>query len=230
MKSERERLAPGRLMGGALRDLLRRPFSTLLFLNLFLSLVTMSIQSDDTGLLMWFVLAALTIYVQIATILAAGSAQAARSADPWIRAAFRARCFLRSVIVEVFTFVVVGLGLFFFVIGGLVAGAYLGLAQPALVLERLGVTHSIAKSAEIGEGRRKPIGIVFALLVLVPNVAVPLALAGGLDAFPIAGSALTFVAVALTMAGTIALTRAFVSLGGKPTPAPEEVQPRSRRK
>ncbi len=230
MKTEREKLVAGRLMAGALRDLLRRPFLTLLLLNLFLSLVTMSIQSDDTGLLMWVLLAALTIYLQIATILAAGSAQAARGADPWIKAAFRARCFLRAVIVEVFTFLVVGLGLFLFVIGGLVAGAYLGLAQPALVLEKLGITQAIVRSAEMGEGTRKQIGIIFALLVLTPNVAVPLALAGGLDAFPVAGSALTFVAVALTMAGTIALTRSFVSLGGEATPAPDQVKPRSRRK
>jgi crotonobetainyl-CoA:carnitine CoA-transferase CaiB-like acyl-CoA transferase len=58
-----------------------------------------------------------------------------------------------------------------------------------------------------------PVGIVFAILVLIPNLIL-VAIAGfdGLGpAWNLGGLAL----VALTAAGTIALARAFVTLGGE---------------
>jgi hypothetical protein len=56
------------------------------------------------------------------------------------------------------------------------------------------------------------VGVIFGMLVLLPNVALPLAYAMGADASILARSAVSAVAATLTMAGTIALTHAFVLL------------------
>ena len=135
----------GPLMKGALGDIFRRPFLILLFLNLLVSLVTASLGAARTGVATWLLLAAVTVYVQIATVLAAGSSKPDPSGDAWVRAAFRARCFWRFVIVELFIFVMVGLGLFLVVIGALIIGAYVALSEQAVVLERLGIVQALSR-------------------------------------------------------------------------------------
>jgi hypothetical protein len=194
-------------------DLWRRPFVILLLLNLLLSAVTASLGSDDDSVLIaWLLLTALTVYVQIATILAASSDDPDPRGDPWIRAAFKARRFWRFVAIEIFIFVVVALSLFLLVIGGLVAGAFVGLAEQAVVIERDGVAQAVVRSYEVGAAARRTVGVIFGTLVLLPNVALPLAYSMGADASIVARSAVSAVAATLTMAGTIALTHAFVLL------------------
>ncbi|MDQ3661735.1 MAG: hypothetical protein M3454_11885 [Actinomycetota bacterium] len=214
------------LMKGALGDIFRRPFLILLSLNLLVSLVTASLGAAGTAVTTWLLLAAVTVYVQIATVLAAGSSEPDPSGDAWIRAAFRARCFWRFVIVELFIFVMVGLGLFLVVIGALVVGAYVALSEQAVVLERLGIVQALSRGVDVSQGNRKPVGVIFAVMILLPNVALPLAYAMGLDDTALERSVASAVTVILSMAGTLALTRAFVNLGGKPSPAPADVKPR----
>jgi hypothetical protein len=222
------KLRPGPLMRQALGDIFHRPFSILLFLNLLVSLVTASLGAAGTEVATWLLLAAVTLYVQIATILAAGSAEPDPSGDAWMRAAFRARCFWRFVAVELFIFVMVGLGLFVVVVGALVIGAYVALAEQAVVLERLGVVQALSRSVDMSQGHRKSVGLIFAVMVLLPNVALPVAYAVGLDDTALERGLASAVTVVVTTAGTLALTRAFVELGGKSSPTPAEVRPRPR--
>lgn len=214
------------LMTGALGDIFGRPFLILLFLNLFVSLVTASLGAARTGVATWLLLAAVTVYVQIATVLAAGSAEPDPSGDAWMRAAFRARCFWRFVIVELFIFVMVGLGLFLVVIGALVIGAHVALSEQAVVLERLGIVQALSRGVDLSQGNRKAVGLIFAVMILLPNVALPLAYAVGLDDTALERSVASALTVVVSMAGTLALTRAFVNLGGRPSSTPADVKPR----
>lgn len=220
------KISAGPLMKGALHDIFRRPFLILLFLNLLVSLVTASLGAARTGVATWLLLAAVTVYVQIATVLAAGSSRPDSSGDAWVRAAFRARCFWRFVIVELFIFVMVGLGLFLVVIGALIIGAYVALSEQAVVLERLGIVQALSRGVDLSQGNRKAVGLIFAVMILLPNVALPLAYAVGLDDTALERSVASAVTVVVSMAGTLALTRAFVNLGGRPSPAPADVKPR----
>jgi len=223
------KIRAGPLMSGAPGDIFRRPFLILLSLNLLVSLVTASLGAARTGVATWLLLAAVTVYVQIATVLAAGSSKPDPSGDAWMRAAFRARCFWRFVIVELFIFVMVGLGLFLVVVGALVIGAHVALSEQAVVLERLGIVQALSRGVDVSQGNRKAVGLIFGVMVLLPNVALPLAYAVGLDDTALERSVTSAVTVVVSMAGTLALTKAFVDLGGRPSPAPAEIKPRPRR-
>ena len=223
------KIRAGPLMSGALGDIFRRPFLILLSLNLLVSLVTASLGAARTGVATWLLLAAVTVFVQIATVLAAGSSKPDPSGDAWMRAAFRARCFWRFVIVELFIFVMVGLGLFLVVVGALVIGAHVALSEQAVVLERLGIVQALSRGVDVSQGNRKAVGLIFGVMVLLPNVALPLAYAVGLDDTALERSVTSAVTVVVSMAGTLALTKAFVDLGGRPSPAPAEIKPRPRR-
>jgi len=223
------KIRAGPLMTGALGDIFRRPFLILLSLNLLVSLVTASLGAARTGVATWLLLAAVTVYVQIATVLAAGSSKPDPSGDAWMRAAFRARCFWRFVIVELFIFVMVGLGLFLVVVGALVIGAHVALSEQAVVLERLGIVQALSRGVDVSQGNRKAVGLIFGVMVLLPNVALPLAYAVGLDDTALERSVTSAVTVVVSMAGTLALTKTFVDLGGRPSPAPAEIKPRPRR-
>lgn len=223
------KIRAGPLMTGALGDIFRRPFLILLSLNLLVSLVTASLGAARTGVATWLLLAAVTVYVQIATVLAAASSKPDPSGDAWMRAAFRARCFWRFVIVELFIFVMVGLGLFLVVVGALVIGAHVALSEQAVVLERLGIVQALSRGVDVSQGNRKAVGLIFGVMVLLPNVALPLAYAVGLDDTALERSVTSAVTVVVSMAGTLALTKAFVDLGGRPSPAPAEIKPRPRR-
>jgi hypothetical protein len=209
----------GPVMARGMLDLFRRPYLILLLLNILLSAVTASLGSDDDSIIVaWLLLTALVVYVQIATILAASSDDPDPRGDPWIRAAFKARRFWRFVAIEIFIFVVVALGLFLLVIGALVAGAYVGLAEQAVVIERNGVAQAVVRSYEVGAGARRAVGLIFGTLVLLPNIALPLAYSLGADESTLARVVVSAVAAVLTMAGTIALTRTYVDLT-EPKPA-----------
>ena len=217
--SNRPELRAGSLVAHGIRTLVVRPFLVLVVLALLLNTVTATVPSgaELSSLLTSLLLAALTVYVQIATVLAAASDTPERSADIWVRAGFKARCFWRFVGVEVFVFVMVALGLLVVVAGGFVAGAYLALAQPAVVLERLSLPKAVSRSVDMSEGNRVQLGIVYGVLILIPSALVPAAYILGLTDSPLTSLAATLAATVVSTAGSIALTKAFVLLGGAAT-------------
>jgi hypothetical protein len=205
------------LVTSALKDLLRPPFSLLLFIALLLFVVQSTLVAADPAIgLLAFALAVMSVYLQIAFTLAGASKAPGRSADAWIKAAFKRRCFWRYLVTGLFAVALVAVGALALLVGAFVVGAIVGLAQPAAVLERRNPLEAIRRSAALSRPARVPVGTVFGVLVLIPNVILVVMAQLSFDrdlspAWNVGGLAL----VALTVAGTIALARAFVSLGGE---------------
>jgi hypothetical protein len=205
-------------MSGALRDLFRPPFRALLLLNLFLYIVAGAVPGGDLlDLLLALAATAASVYVEVALTLAAGSPDPGRSGDVWFRAAVGRRCFWRVVGAQLATVVLVAAGALLLVVGAIVMGGVVSLAEAAAVLERAGPIAAVRRSALLGRPARRSLALVFALLVLVPSLA-------NQAAFLIEVPAAVLVAVSLplvtlTMAGNIALARAFVALGGAHAPS-----------
>jgi len=226
MGQAKPELATGSLIASSLQDVLRPPFVSLLILNLLLTLASSSLtgEIDGTGFVLWVILSALSVFVDIATVLVAGAAEPVRSADPWIKASFRIRCFWRFLGVEILTFVLVALGLFLLVIGGFAVGAYLALGAPAVVLERKKPLRALSHSAEMSEGRRLQLGVIFGVLIIVPNAGLQVAYALNESINTVVWMAANAAGVVLMTAGTIAITRAFVRLGGATSPPAGEIR------
>ena len=204
------------------------PFRTLVALSVLIALTSTTFSDQPTGTetALSVVLLVASIYIQIAIILAAGRADAETAADPWLRGAFRRRCFWRFLGTSVI--VVLGLltGAVLVVVGMFFVGALFALAQSASVLERRIPMDAIVRSAQLGKGSRWPLGTVFGLFVLVPTIATQgVVLLGWIDELGYLWPPALAVADLLTAAGTIALTRMFVALGGDPSPAPDQLAP-----
>ena len=215
-------------IGKGFRSLAKPPFRTLVLLAVLLAAVstTFSEEPTETEMFFSFLLLFVSIYVQIALILAAGRDDPEPSADVWLRGAVRRRCFWRFVGTSLL--VVLGLlaGAIMLVVGIFFVGALIGLAQSACVVERRYPMDAIARSANVANRAKLPIGIVFGLLVLVPTGAVQAA--AFLEWTAELGAlwpASLVVAELLTATGTIALTQMFVALGGEQTPAVTELAP-----
>jgi hypothetical protein len=203
-------------MSRSLRDLARPPFGTLLMLNLFLHVVSGAVPGTDfVDLLLTLIVIVASVYVEIAVTLAAGSGQPGRSGDAWFRSALRRRCFWRVVGVQLVTLVLVAGGLLVLVVGALMVGGMVSLAEAAVVLERAGPLEAVRRSVQLGRPARAPLVLVFALLVLAPAIAGQGTFFLGLSRLSTVLLGLPF--VVLSMAGTLALTRAFVALGGAPS-------------
>ena len=221
-------------IGSGFASLVRAPFRTLVVISLLIALTstTFSEQPTETETALWVVLLIASIYLQIAVILAAGRREPEPSADAWLRGAFRRRCFWRFVGTSLV--VVLGLmtGALLLVIGIFFVGALLGFAQSASVLERKMPMEAITRSARLAAGARLPVGLVFGLLILIPTVATEAAALLRWNEDVGALWPVILVAAELaSVAGTIALTRMFVSMGGEGTPdadrlAPVKAQPR----
>jgi hypothetical protein len=208
------------LMAGAFRDLLRPPFSVLLAVTLFVTFVTTSLRSpfDELTTLWWILLAVVNVYLQIAVVLAAATTDPSRSADQWLRAAIAARCFWRSVLVELLTFALIVAGGLVLIVGAFVVGAYLSLAQSAVVLERASVAGALRRSVDLGADVRVILGVLFGSLVLVPSILLQVgSMFVGDEVGPVWVGANLAGVVVLT-AGVMALARAFVVLGGTVVP------------
>jgi hypothetical protein len=110
---------------------------------------------------------------------------------------------------------VILLGFLALIVGGLVIGSMLALAQPASVQERAWPFQAMRSSVALSAGNRFPIGIVFALLFIVPlavlQTGAQLRWDRDLGAAWIAIGAVGTVA---GLVGVIALTHAYVALGG----------------
>jgi hypothetical protein len=207
--------------------LVRPPFVTILLIEIFLGVVAASMwelmgpdpepELEFLGAVAPVFFLAATIYLQIAMILAAGG-HAERSAEAWVRAALRHRCFWRFLGTSFIAVILILVAPIALVVKGLVAVTSVALAQSAVVLERTRPGESFRRGAELAEPARKAVAIMFAVLYL-PSLVVgtmfllfeidldlPLQLAADVGTSLLAGAA------------TVALTRVFVKLGGAPTP------------
>ena len=222
--------SPGTLkvMGDAFARLTRSPYRTLVLLSVLIAVTSTTFGDEPNGTETTFsiVLLGASIYIQIAIILAAGRDDPESSADTWLLGAFRRRCFWRFV----GTSLVMVLGLFagtlILVVGIFFIGALVGLAQSACVLERRLPMDAINRSARLAKEARVSVGIVFGLLILVPAIATQgAAVAGWTEELGFLWPASLVVGELLSAAGTIALTRMFVALGGDATPALDRLAP-----
>lgn len=206
-------IRPFRIIASSIRDLFRLPFLVLLAIALFINIASASVAADDLGLLLTLVLFALSTYVQIAIVLAAGAAEPGRAADPWVRAAFRQRCFWRYLVTGIATVVLVGFGLLLLLVPGLIAGAAFAVAQPAAVLERRRVPEALMKSRELTRADRASTGLIFFLMVLLPGGA-NLILNYALNPRGAWVLGLGVLLIVFSVASLVALTRTFLLLGG----------------
>ncbi|MGH2752339.1 MAG: hypothetical protein ACRDK3_15940 [Actinomycetota bacterium] len=206
------------LMARGLRDLFRPPFLLMLLLDLLIFGASASVTEVDEAVLFGtLLLAVVSAYVQIAMTMAAAGDER-RSADEWIKLAFKRRVFWRFVLTGMLIIAAVFLGFLALIVGGLVLGAMLALAQTASVQERAWPWEAVQSSIALSEGHRIPIGIIFAVLYLLPTVTMQIGVQFRWDrelglGWPVAGA----VATTASLAGVIALTRAYVALGGRAT-------------
>lgn len=218
-----------------LAALLKAPFRGLLVLAVFVSIVSSTMpveEGDQAALVATAILLAASLYLQIATSLAAAEAHPEPSVDVWLKRAFARRCFWRYAITSILVvLLVVAAGVLGLIVGGFVVGGITALADPAVVLERRPPADAIRRSAELSKPARKPLIVVFGLLVLVPGIGVQVAdLVWDLrDSLGAAWSAVPIVVLVLGLAAAVALARAFVTLGGRTTP-PEELRVKPRTK
>ena len=215
-------------IAGAVLSLRRRPLLVLLLLSYLLALVAMSTSSQvdasssDASLSLARVSNVLVevigVYVQIAVVLVAGGTAAEPSADPWLRAAFRHRCFWRYFAVTLLEILLALIGAAFALVGAAIVGAVFGLGQPAVVLERRQPIDALRRSAELTKPARWPVGVVFVVLLLAPLAGGLVLLAVDADLALIWETALTILGATTSFLATVALTRLFVKLGGAPAP------------
>ncbi|MEA2498567.1 MAG: hypothetical protein QOH26_972 [Actinomycetota bacterium] len=221
-------LTTQKLVRAGFRDLLKPPFRALLALNLFLTLASDSfgVEPDDVTAWLSLLLLAVSTYLQIALTLAAADLKPARSADTWVRAAFKQRCFWRFFVASLLSLLVIVLGFAALIVPGVILCGVLSLVQPAAVLERLDPIAAMRRSSLISSRARRPLAIFFFLLVLLPNVTLQAGFyLSGEETLGPEWVTLDLITVVLSMGATIALTRAFVALrppapAADPKPAP----------
>jgi hypothetical protein len=212
-------LRPGSLMASGLKDLFKPPLAVLLLLELLIFgvLSTMPDEVDDASLFGVLVLAVVSAFVQIALTLAASS-QEQRTADEWVKLAFRRGVFWRLILTSFVTFAAILLGLLALIVGGLVLGGMLGLSQTAAIQERAWPGPALRSSVALSRGHRVTIGTIFAITFIVPNALAQTGAELGWDReLGLGWDALGAVGTVVTLIGVVALARAYVSLGGKPT-------------
>ena len=212
-------LRPGSLMANGLKDLFRPPFALLLLIDLLIygALASVSDQVDDASLFGAILLTVVSAFVQIALTMAAASEEP-RSADEWVKLAFKRGVFWRFILTGIITIAAIFVGLLAFIIGGLVLGAMLGLAQTVAIQERAWPSSAIRKSVALSQGHRVPIGSIFATTFILPNALMQAGAQLRWDReLGLAWDVLGAVATVLTFAGVVALTRAYVALGGTST-------------
>ena len=215
-------------IGDGFSALWKPPFRTLVLVASLIALTatTFSEEPSETEVLLSVILLAASLYVQIAIILAAGRADPEPSADAWLRGAVRRRCLWRFIGTSFVVVLGLAAGALLLVVGIFFIGALLALAQSAAVVERRFPMDAITRSAQVVSGARLAVGIVFGLTILLPTIVVQTApFVGWTDDLGFLWPAGLLVAELVTIAGTIALTRMFVTLGGNPTPAPDRLAP-----
>jgi hypothetical protein len=216
----------------------RPPFRTLLLMELLITVVAATIPTDATdaaAIIGGLVLVVVSALLQIAILFAAAHPEPGTKADPWIITALRKRRFWRFALTRLLVTLMVVLGvalvlligaelseLWLTLLGvvvasvwGYVLGSVVGVAEQAAVLERRWPFNAMGRSAELTRPARGAVGVLFVLTVVAPNF-----LAGrflGLDFLKSLGPFRllpALMAIVVSTAGLIALTRAYVSLGG----------------
>jgi hypothetical protein len=187
----------------------------LLDLLIFGALTSMPDEVDDTSLFGALLLTVVSAFVQIAMTMAASSEEQ-RTADEWVKKAFRRGVFWRFVLTSVVTIAAVVLGLFALVVGGLVLGGMLGLAQPVAIQERAWPGPALRRSVALSRGHRMPIGTIFAITFIAPNALLQAGAELQWDReLGIGWDALGAGATVVSLVGVVALARAYVALGGR---------------
>ena len=206
-------------MAGALRSTIHRPFSVLLALALLASGVSSSIAvsaEPQASFSADLILAAVSLYLQIAVILAAAEPAPSPSADTWLREALKRRTFLRYLGTAILTYLIVALGAVVVIVGAFVMGAIVGLAPQSVVLERNTPVEALKRATDVSRQSRTTVGIVFGILYLLPNGLIfVFGRLGDLEAQrspQMSDLWLNLAAAAATFAATIALTRTYVAL------------------
>ncbi len=216
------------MLGHSFRELARPPFPVLLALSLMTSLVGATLtDQDELTLVVALFLNAISLYIDIAVILAAGSTENVRSADTWLKGAFLRRCFWRFVATEILAILLVVVGAVALVVGAFVVGGIVALSLPAAVIDRHHPTEAIRLSATITKPVRVATAVIFGLLFILPFAAVQGGFQLGLPQdLGTAWHGVIAGAVILSMTGTIALTRAYVVVTGHTTPALADLRPK----
>lgn len=204
-------------------ELLRKPFRGIVLLSILIALVLESLpdEGDGTTLFAALALIVLSLYLQITMTLAAAEDAPSESVDVWLKQALARRCLWRFAAVSVLVMLaVIVSGVVGLVVGAFVVGGILALTDPAVVLENRAPAEAVARSAELGRSARGPLAVVFGLLVLIPGVSVQVGtiLWDLPELFGPAWVAVPLAVMVLGLAGTIALTRAFMTLGGSVLP------------
>jgi hypothetical protein len=210
-------LRAGSLMANATRDLFKPPLAVLLLLDLLIFGASSSMPDEvaDTSLFGALLLTVVSAFVQIALTLAASSEEQ-RTADEWVKSAFRRGVFWRFVLTSLVTLAAVVLGLFALIVGGLVLGGMLGLAQTAAIRERAWPGPALRRSVALSHGHRMPIGTIFAITFIAPNALLQAGTELQWDRdLGIGWNVLGAVATVVSLVGVVALARAYVKLGGR---------------
>jgi hypothetical protein len=196
--------------------LTRPPFVWLVAVGLLGVLATEPIHSEDVASFVGIALVTvISAYVSIAITLAAADREPSRSPEFWVRAALARRCLVRSFVTLLFATVLVAAGLIALVVPGFIVGSFVALSEIAAVLENHHPGDAVRRSIELSRPARRPIGIVYGLLVIVPGGALQVALTlGTIDPGWLRGAA-GCLTLLLASAAQIALTKAYLELGGE---------------
>ena len=207
------------LIASGLKDLFKPPLALLLLIDLLIfgALASVSDQVDDASFFGAVLLTVVSAFVQIALTMAAASDEE-RSSDEWVKLAFKRGVFWRFILTGTVTIAAVFVGLLAFIVGGLILGALLGLAQTVAIQERAWPPSAIKKSIALSKAHRMPIGSIFAITFILPNALMQAGAQLRWDReLGLAWDVLGAVATVLTLAGVVALARAYVALGGRST-------------
>lgn len=217
------------LIGHGFSSLLKPPFRTIWMVVLLIALAapTLTDPGDDFSLVALLVFAVVTFLLEMSAVLAAASSDPDPSADAWIRGALRRRGLWRFVLASVLTDLAVGLGLLAFLVGGFIVAGIVGIAPQAALLERKLPLEALKRSAELTKPSRGLIATVYGLLVLVPTIIAVIPYAIGYEPSDTVERIRGVVSSTVTMAAWIALTRAFIELGGLPDPVTEPTSEQS---
>ena len=122
-----------------------------------------------------------------------------------------------------FSDLTVAAGTLLLLVGGFVMGALVALAPQAAALERRLPIEALARSVQVTRTVRKKIGIVYGAFVLVPTLTSAALFFSGVRSVE-AQVIIGIISGTLSLAGSIALTRAFVELHAEEKPRePAEV-------
>jgi hypothetical protein len=115
------------------------------------------------------------------------------------------------------------------IVGGVVLAGIVGLTAEAALLERRVPFQALQRSAELTRGNRGRIRLVYSVLVILPTFPSVALLVAGAEPPPVGQVLLSAFNTTFAFAAFIALTRAFIELGGTTTPVEDPAGKASER-